>query len=290
MLVGKCYNPPAMIYRLRWLMLTVALGAGWAQGPDSGQTDAVEAPGAEHRASTADEPIDEAEAIHDLVGRLGSAVFNEREDATERLLELGSRAYEVLAREYQASDDYEVRLRIRDIVTRCFFHENLFGRSGFLGVGLEVYGRAIDQRVPEDCSGVAITQVVPDTAAARAGLETADLIVAIDGQPLPPDLDREGFSRMIREAGPGTVVRLSIYRGRRLRRLDVTLGVRPLEYYNEARHLQMIEQTTLQFDRWWSGQFAPGSDPADRSPPTLAPPPRADRPRSPDPDDEQGSP
>ena len=250
-----------------------ALGAGWARGQDSAQTEAIKPPAVERPASPADQPIDEAEAIRDLVSRLGSDIFNERQDATERLVELGSRAYEVLAQEYRASDDYEVRLRIRDIVTRCFFHENLFARSGFLGVGLEVYSRAIDQRVPEGHGGVAITRVVPDTAADRAGLEMGDLIVGIDGQPLGPDLDREGFSRLIREAGPGTVMCLSIYRDQRLRPRDVTLGVRPLEYYNEPRHLQMIEQTTLRFDRWWSEHFAPGSDAPARGSPTPSPQP-----------------
>ncbi|GAF92579.1 unnamed protein product, partial [marine sediment metagenome] len=183
--VGWCYNPPVMIHRVGLLILVTTLGACPVRGQQPARIDTVEPPAIERPALPASQPIDEAQAIRDLVSRLGSAVFDERQDATERLLEMGSRAYAVLAREYRASDDYEVRLRIQDIVTRCFFRENLFGRNGFLGVGLNVLSHAMDERVPVNHSGVEIIRVVEGTAADRAELRSGDLIVAIDEEPLP---------------------------------------------------------------------------------------------------------
>lgn len=270
---------------LHLLTILLTLGAGWPPGQHPAQTDSLAPPPVAPPVAPSDEPPDEAEEIHELVGRLGSPVFDERQHATERLLELGSRAYGVLAREYRASDDYEVRLRIQDIVTRCFFRETLFGRNGFLGIGLNVLSHSMEERVPLNHSGVEIVRVVEATAADRAGLRRGDLIVAIDDEPLPGDLDGDGFSRIIRDAGPGTMMRFTLYRQQRLQSVEVTLGPRPLEYYNEPRHLQMLEQTTRQFDRWWSEHFDPGSDPTDHRPPTsMTAPTQPERPPPPDSD------
>jgi C-terminal processing protease CtpA/Prc len=252
-----------MFHRTCLLMLIVAHpgGPAWAQA--SAPTQSLE-PSAVEEATTSEYPPSEQtesvdDLVDDLVGALGSADFDRREVATRRLVELGSKAYEVLAREYGASDDYEVRLRIQEIVTRAFFRENLFGRNGFLGIGLDVLGHAIDFRVPKGHSGVEVRTLVEGTSADRGGLKIGDLIIAVNGELLPSDLNREDFSGTIRDAGPGASMRLSVHRGQQLRSLDIVLGARPLKYYNEPEHLRMLEETSHRFNRWWIEQFAPGS-------------------------------
>lgn len=263
------------------LFLTVGFGAGPAWAQEDGPDEPVVPPVVEQADVASGQSVDLAALVHDLVAGLGSSDFDEREKASEQLLALGPKAYGALAGAYRRATDYEVRLRIQAVVTRCFFRENLFGRNGFLGVGLSVLARADDDRIPDGHCGVEVARVVDDSAADRAGLMDRDLIVAIDGQPLPADLVPDDFSRMIREAGPRATMRLTVMRGRKPRFIDVTLGARPLEYYSDPRHLRMFEQTTLDFERWWKEEFAPGSGPPTDHPSTAPfPQPTASEPGS----------
>lgn len=239
------------------LMVAHPGSPAWAQG--SAPTQSLEASAVEEAATSEYPPSEPTESVNDLVCALGSADFDRREVATRRLVELGSQAYEVLAREYGASDDYEVRLRIQDIVTQAYFRENLFGRNGFLGIGLDVLGHSIDPRVPQGHSGVEVVMLVEGTAADRGGLRIGDLIIAVNGQLLPADLNRDDFSGTIRDAGPGASMQLSVHRGQQIQSLDVVLGARPLEYYSEVEHLRLLEETSHRFNRWWTEQFATGS-------------------------------
>lgn len=57
--------------------------------------------------------------------------------------------------------------------------------------------------------GVFITQVVRDTPAARAGLQRADIIAAVDGEPMR---DIEQLARLVQERGSGANLRLTVIR------------------------------------------------------------------------------
>ncbi len=58
-----------------------------------------------------------------------------------------------------------------------------YGTTGFLGVGTEALSHALATQagVPSGTGGVFITQVLTGTPAARAGIATGDVIVAVDG-------------------------------------------------------------------------------------------------------------
>lgn len=70
-----------------------------------------------------------------------------------------------------------------------------------------------------------LTKVTPGAPAARAGLKPGDVVVAIDGHPLPAD--RFEFAFAARYRRPGDVIRHTVRRGDETLSLDVTLAEPP---------------------------------------------------------------
>jgi S1-C subfamily serine protease len=98
-------------------------------------------------------------------------------------------------------------------------------QTAFLGVSTaevaDVTDTVLDQfGVDPDDEGTFVLEVVPDTAAAEAGLEPGDLIVAVDGV----DVDTPTAVRdAVRERAPGDEIVLEIQRDGELQELTVTL-------------------------------------------------------------------
>jgi membrane-associated protease RseP (regulator of RpoE activity) len=71
--------------------------------------------------------------------------------------------------------------------------------------------------------GALVTEVAEDGPAADAGIETGDLILAVDGEPIERDTDlREWMS----EYEPGDRITLTVRRGERQAKVQVRLGRR----------------------------------------------------------------
>ena len=87
-------------------------------------------------------------------------------------------------------------------------------RIGYLGVGLEA----------ADGQGVRITQVLPGTPAAKAGLRMHDVITAIAGATVN---DPEQFQAQLAKRKPGDAVRLEVQRDGETLDVEATLGQRP---------------------------------------------------------------
>jgi putative serine protease PepD len=98
-------------------------------------------------------------------------------------------------------------------------------QTAFLGVSTaelaDVTEAVLEQfGVDPDDEGTFVLEVVPDTAAADAGLEPGDLIVAVDGEPVDtPTAVRDA----VREKAPGDEIVLEIQRDGELQELTVTL-------------------------------------------------------------------
>jgi len=76
-------------------------------------------------------------------------------------------------------------------------------------------------------TGALISQVVPDTPAAQAGLQVGDVIMAVDGTEVNADHD---LATLIGQHRPGDVVTLKVRRGlQQPRETKVTLGEKPGE-------------------------------------------------------------
>ena len=103
--------------------------------------------------------------------------------------------------------DLGLTLRPRD--------RHLVNKGGFLGVRIST--------LEDDGGAVEIEQVVPDSPAEAAGLETGDVVRAIDGQRVR---DAEDFVESIGRKRPGAQVTLSIVRSGTPQEVVATLGKR----------------------------------------------------------------
>jgi S1-C subfamily serine protease len=74
--------------------------------------------------------------------------------------------------------------------------------------------------------GVRVVAVHPQSPAALRGLKQQDLLVAIDGQPVP---SRAEFGRMMNQLPPGHEVKLEYLRGDIRHSVPVRLGTRPAD-------------------------------------------------------------
>jgi S1-C subfamily serine protease len=69
--------------------------------------------------------------------------------------------------------------------------------------------------------GAYITSVVSGSPAAQAGLQTGDVITAIDGAPIQNDSD---LAQILSNDKPGDTVTMTVLRGSQTLKIDVTLG------------------------------------------------------------------
>ncbi len=88
-------------------------------------------------------------------------------------------------------------------------------RAGYLGVALE----------PNDDGGVRVTQVLPKTGAARAGIRSNDIIRRVAGQRVSHPRD---VIKRLEKTKPGQVIVLRVKRGDEEFDKKITLGKRPL--------------------------------------------------------------
>ncbi|QRN98768.1 Do family serine endopeptidase [Archangium violaceum] len=90
--------------------------------------------------------------------------------------------------------------------------------------------------------GAIVTDVQPDTPAARAGLKQDDVITAIEGTAVETS---RGLTRDIGFRPPGEAVKLTVYRNGKSREVQVKLGERPdLEGISSAPQSEREEEDT----------------------------------------------
>jgi serine protease Do len=95
-------------------------------------------------------------------------------------------------------------------------------RGGWLGVGVSEVSsaKAKDLKLPEE-RGAMLGKIVPDSPAAKAGLQENDVVLEINGQRVE---GAEQFRRMIHEIPSGRTANLTVWRGGRSQNIKVTLG------------------------------------------------------------------
>jgi serine protease Do len=97
---------------------------------------------------------------------------------------------------------------------------------GWLGISM---GELTDETAPffglkKNAKGVLIAEVIPDSAAEKAGLKHNDIIIEVDGKPIE---SRDAFRNQIAMLQPGSRVKLVVWRDKRRKPLTVKLGKRP---------------------------------------------------------------
>jgi hypothetical protein len=219
---------------------------------------------------------EQARQIAACTRRLGSPDHALRERATADLSAMGVVALRHLREVYRASDDLEVRLRIEVVVEQVYLTTFFFQQNGFLGVSQNTRVLRTHRdlpAIPEGAVGIEVVQVVPGTAADRAGLLSGDIIAGLDGQPLEGVVAEDAvtaFGDRIRKQGPGTEVLLTVLRREvgqwRMLELPAVLGVRPLDAYNLlidspiSRDWQAAQRDFL---GWWEEEFRGEASPGD---------------------------
>lgn len=216
-----------------------------------------------------DLPIDStaASSADELIPKLGSPTFKEREEASAGLIEIGAPAFAKLRAAYHQTKNLEVLLRIENIVRIAYLNHHVYDRSGFLGINLQAYLAGADEnaRLPAGTVGVRVGRVIENTAAERAGMLKDDVIFEVDGQPLTGDGVQvvENFSAMIRARGPGGRMNLTVLRGTEEIPMLVTIGRCPIDIAKQGTVRAVSEnhyRATARFPKWWAKYFAQDKD------------------------------
>jgi serine protease Do len=97
---------------------------------------------------------------------------------------------------------------------------------GYLGVGIE---DLTDETAPffgleKNAKGVLISDVLPDSAAEKAGMQRYDVVIEVNGEPIT---SRDAFRNQIAMLKPGSRVKLVVWRDKRRKPITVELGKRP---------------------------------------------------------------
>ena len=80
-------------------------------------------------------------------------------------------------------------------------------------------------------NGAFVVNVMPDTPAAKAGLEAKDVIVEFDGRPIE---SRDDLTSVVRDTDVGKKVRIKVYRDGKIKELQTTLAEQPDEVAETA--------------------------------------------------------
>jgi serine protease Do len=98
---------------------------------------------------------------------------------------------------------------------------------GRIGVGIgAVPADAVDEFGLKDRNGAVVLNIVPGGAAAKAGLEPGDVIIAYNGKPIR---NRDELVAMVTATKPGTTVPVRVVRDRQERTISITVEELDLE-------------------------------------------------------------
>jgi len=104
----------------------------------------------------------------------------------------------------------------------------------------------------ENQSGVVLSDLMDGSPAAQAGLKERDIVLAVDGQPLPrlkPDRVVVGyFGQQILRHRPGEILSLAVLRGTERQEIKVRLGDEPkLAREADRQYLERLGLTVREF-------------------------------------------
>jgi serine protease Do len=96
---------------------------------------------------------------------------------------------------------------------------------GYVGVQIQPITKEIaDSLGMKETQGALVAEVQPNTPAAKAGIQTGDAILSVDGERLK---DARDLSRRVASKSPGAKVRLQVVRDGKERTVDVELAKLP---------------------------------------------------------------
>jgi hypothetical protein len=209
------------------ILFMLALPGGQPEGVAAGDAEraantpaAAAAPTVRGDAGEAAGPVGQAGpgiSDHDvqrLLEELDHPRFDVRQAATDQLCILGTSYLPLLVERYQAEPGYELKRRIRYVIENIYLRPLLSGKDGFLGVRVvqRVLTRVHDPERDNPVHGLMIEEVMAGYAAQRGGLMTGDIIISLNGEPLPEDPAPTSFIARISSTPPETELSLRVLR------------------------------------------------------------------------------
>lgn len=211
--------------------------------------------------------------LNAVLPMLGAVNYRSREEASAALKAIGVAAFPRLRDAYVATDDLEVRYRVRTLVEWLFHEQRVYSQKAFLGVQLSAHlPNTYPEDVPVDRTEhvLFLSRVIPNTAASLAGLTQSDIVLALNGRKPDannqPDTHEVGiprglvndFSRNIAGNKPGDTIDITYYRDGVVETVPVELGMLP-EDMRQNSNVAAIEKAMTEsrdiFDRWWQVHF-----------------------------------
>lgn len=169
--------------------------------------------------------------FEDLVGQLGSKQFKERQQADQRLRIVVKENFSTEQDQYldlyfRSMADPEVSSRLEEIIREAAI-EYQFDRTnrGFIGITLmaDFFFDADKKKVP----AIRVSSVYPDTPGQKAGLQTNDMIVAVDNRRVESWMVNQDFIDYVQGKSPGDPLKLHLPRDGKLIEIDLKLGAKP---------------------------------------------------------------
>lgn len=215
------------------------------------------------------------------LGSLASEDYKDRVQAQRDLtawgLEKPEQAEERLLKEHDAATDPEVRIRLREALKEVVVSEYQKKEGqGYVGIQMDERNVALPGN-NEPRGGVLVTWVHPDTPAMKAGLLVNDVIIGLNDLKWPAGLGaREGFATEIRRHKPGVKVKLEVFRGAEVKKMEMTLAARPMGLDqamrlfllpggqgDPAEDIKLLEKKAKDdyFERWLAGKRAAAKKP-----------------------------
>jgi len=104
---------------------------------------------------------------------------------------------------------------------------------GWIGVQIQpVTADIADSLGMKDAHGALVAEPQQNSPAAKAGVKSGDVIVSLDGRPVP---DARTLARRISAMAPGTAVKIGVFRNGKEEQLSMTLGELPKEVAARAK-------------------------------------------------------
>ena len=194
------------------------------------------------------------------LANLRSEEFRQRERAQAELLawarQHAPEATDALWRRSREDEDPEVRERCLAVLRELVFDEYSKDGEGFIGIQmLDELAKVPDD--PKPRGAVRVIMIVPDSAAAQAGIQLNDLIIGLDDLVWRDIGASLAFRERIRQLKPNAKVNLKILRKGAPLDVEVKLGRRPFAadmMFFDARQIDVeaAEQAAKEayFRRW----------------------------------------
>jgi hypothetical protein len=221
--------------------------------------------------------------VDGCIAQLSSPNYLVREDAAKGLLDIGAPVMSKLREAYNRNDDLETRLRVEDIARSAYLNYHVLDNHGFLGISMRAYDPAVfeqmqqrlqqqlppQQQQPQQVKrvtlppgrvGLSVEQVIPNTGAARAGLQRHDILIGLNGSPLAGSGQEisNNFSSIIRGLRPGATVDLEVVRGSDVLNIQAVLARPPEDVARDSRIIvvsSLYQVAEERFQKWWEQYF-----------------------------------